>query len=141
VELTVASDVPAPTRRWSRIQLTHRHERLLVTLVALHSFSVGAMLFLVPQWTMGFAGWEHIDPVFFGRQAGIFHIVLAVAYVLEYQRYRGVSILITAKLIAVVFLAGATIVDPLPWAVWTSGLLDGLMAAVVWLVHRRVEAR
>ncbi len=118
------------------MKLNERHEHALVILVALHSFIVGAMLFVAPQWTMTFAGWERIEPVFFGRQAGVFHVVLATAYLLEYRRYRGVSILITAKIIAVIFLTGATVVDPLPWAVSTSGLLDGLMAIVVWWVHR-----
>ena len=120
------------------MRLTENHERLLIVLIALHTVIVGAMIFFLPQWTMRFAGWEAIEPPFFGHQAGVFHFVLALAYLLEYSRYRGVSILIAAKTIAVIFLAGATIVDPLPWAVWTSGILDGLMAAVVWWVHRQV---
>lgn len=123
------------------MRLTQGHLRLLVVLIALHSCIVGAMLFFAPQWAMSFAGWERIEPVFFGRQAGIFHVVLAVAYLIEYGRYRGVLTLVAAKSIAFVFLMGATIVDPLPWAVWVSGILDGLMAVVVVLVHRRVAAR
>ncbi|TFG38040.1 MAG: hypothetical protein E4H44_04445 [Candidatus Aminicenantes bacterium] len=115
-----------------------KHERLLVFLIALHSVSVGVMFLLLPQWTLRFAGWPGIEPVFFAYQAGIFHVVLAVAYLMEYARYRGVSILITAKIIAFVFLITATIIDPIPWAVWTSGILDGLMALAVWWVHRNV---
>jgi hypothetical protein len=123
------------------MRLTEKHERLLVFLIALHSIMVGTMFLLAPQWTMRFAGWGGIEPVFFAYQAGIFHFVLAMAYLIEYTRYRGVSILITAKTIAVVFLTGATIIDPLPWAVWTSGILDGLMAAVVWWVHRAIASQ
>lgn len=115
-----------------------KHERLLVFLIALHSVSVGVMFLLLPQWTLRFAGWPGIEPVFFAYQAGIFHVVLAVAYLMEYARYRGVSILITAKIVAFVFLITATIIDPIPWAVWTSGILDGLMAVLVWWVHRTV---
>jgi hypothetical protein len=115
-----------------------KHERLLVFLIALHSVSVGVMFLLLPQWTLRFAGWPGIEPVFFAYQAGIFHVVLAVAYLMEYARYRGVSILITAKIVAFVFLITATIIDPIPWAVWTSGILDGLMALAVWWVHRNV---
>lgn len=120
------------------MRVTERHERLLVDLIALHSIIVGSMFLSAPQWTMRFAGWKGIDPVFFAYQAGVFHLVLATAYVIEYRRYRGVSILIVAKTVALFFLIGATLIDPLPWAVWTSGLIDGSMAAVVWWVHREV---
>ena len=120
------------------MKLSEGHEKLLVSLIALHSASVGAMFLLAPQWTMRFAGWQGIDPIFFAYQAGIFHVVLAAAYLLEWHRYRGVSIVITAKIIACVFLVTATIIDPIPWAVWISGILDGLMAVVVWWVHRQV---
>jgi hypothetical protein len=120
------------------MRLTDRHERLLVVLIALHSIIVGAMFMSAPQWTMRFAGWRGIDPVFFAYQAGVFHLVLATAYLIEYRRYRGVTILIVAKTIALVFLIAATLIDPLPWAVWTSGIIDGAMAAVVWWVHRNV---
>ena len=120
------------------MRITENHERLLIFLVALHSIIVGGMFLLAPHWTMRFAGWRSIDPVFFAYQAGVFHLVLAAAYLLEYRQYRGVSIVITAKAIALVFLITATIIDPIPWAVWTSGILDGLMAVVVWWVHRTV---
>ena len=120
------------------MRLTENHERLLITLISLHSIIVGAMFMLAPQWTMRFAGWQGIEPVFFAYQAGVFHIVLAIAYAIEQQRYRGVSILVTAKTIAFVFLMSATVIDPLPWAVWSSGIIDGLMALVAWWVHRSV---
>jgi len=122
------------------MQLSSNHERILVFLISLHSTIVGLMFMLAPQWTMQFAGWRSIDPPFFAYQAGIFHFVLAVAYQLEYHRYRGIAILIAAKCIAFVFLLSAAVIDPIPWAVWTSGLLDGAMAFVAWQVHRRVAS-
>lgn len=122
------------------MQLNENHERLLIILIALHSAAVGVMFLILPQWTIHFAGWEGIEPVFFAFQAGIFHLVLATAYMLEYHQYRGISILLTAKCIAFVFLITATIIDPIPWAVWTSGILDGIMALVVWWVHRQVQS-
>lgn len=120
------------------MQLSEGHENLLVSLISLHSTIVGAMFLVLPQWTMRFAGWRGIDPTFFAYQAGVFHVILATAYLIEWRRYRGVTILITAKIVAFVFLTTATIIDPIPWAVWTSGILDGLMAAAVWWVHRNV---
>ena len=122
------------------MRLTENHERLLIVLIALHSAMVGTMFLIAPQWTMRFAGWYAIDPPFFAYQAGVFHFVLATAYLIEFKRYRGVSILLTAKGIAFVFLITATIIDPIPWAVWTSGVLDGIMALIVWRVHRAVAS-
>jgi hypothetical protein len=123
------------------MKLTEGHEKLLIHLIALHSIIVGTMFLLVPQWTIRFAGWQGIDPIFFAYQAGIFHVVLASAYLLEYHLYRGVSIVVTAKIIAFIFLITATLIDPIPWAVWTSGVLDGGMAVVVWWVHRTVGSQ
>ena len=118
------------------IKITPTHERLLVILIALHSVIVGAILFIAPQWGLRFGGWDGIDPEFFGRQAGIFHFVLATGYLIEYFRYRGVVLLISAKCIAVGFLTIMHFIDPNPWAVWVSSVGDGIMAALAWWIHR-----
>lgn len=115
-------------------------ERLLVALICAHSLGVGLLLMGVPQWALRFGGWEGIDPVFFAQQAGIFHVVLVAGYLLEWVRHRDVAFMIAAKTIAVVFLLGMWAVSDVPWAVPLSGVADGLMAAVVWWVHRRAQA-
>jgi hypothetical protein len=122
------------------MRLTERHEWLLITLVALHSAIIGVVFILAPNFTMQFGGWERIDPVFFGRQAGAFHIVLAAGYLMEFSKYRGIRLILIAKSFAFVFLLAYTIIDPLPWAVPASGVIDGLMALVVWWVHRQTES-
>jgi len=119
------------------MKLTKTHETILVFLVALHSAIIGVVFMFAPNWLVRFGGWEGIDPVFFGRQAGAFHLVLAVAYLIEYFNYDGIRILIMAKSFALVFLLVCTQVDPLPWAVPVSGVGDGLMALLVWWVHRQ----
>ncbi len=119
------------------MRLTERHEWLLITLVALHSAIIGVVFIIAPNFTMQFGGWERIEPVFFGRQAGAFHIVLAAGYLMEFAKYRGVRLILIAKSFAFFFLLVYTIIDPLPWAVPASGVIDGLMALVVWWVHRQ----
>jgi len=114
-------------------------ERALVALICAHSLGVGALLMSVPQWALRFGGWPGIDPQFFAQQAGIFHVVLVAGYILEYVRHRGVTFMITAKSIAVVFLLGVWLVSDVPWAVPLSGVADGLMAIVIWWVHRRAQ--
>ena len=122
------------------MHLTERHERLLIAFVALHSAVVGLLLILAPGLAAQLGGWERIDPAFFGRQAGAFHIVLAIGYLVEFARHRSISLILIAKTFAFAFLMVHAVLDPLPWAVPTSGVLDGLMALVVWWVHRAVRA-
>ena len=112
-------------------------ERWLIVLIALHSLGVGAALLFFTEWSAAFGGWGRIEPTFFARQAGAFHFVVALGYLLEYLRYRGIGLLLLAKSTAVVFLLSVTILgDGATWAVPLSALGDGLMAAAVILVHR-----
>jgi hypothetical protein len=121
------------------MRLTEVHERILIILVALHSTIIGIVFIAAPDWTVQFGGWERIEPVFFGRQAGAFHLVLAAGYLIEYFRYRGITLIVTAKSFALVFLLACAVYDGLPWAVPVSGVGDGAMALLVWMVHRRVH--
>lgn len=122
------------------MRLTENHERWLVMLVSLHSLTIAAMFFLVPVWAIQFAGWQRIEPLFFAHQAGAFHLALAAAYMIEHLRYRGIAVLVTAKTIALLFLAASAVFGSVPWAVPFSGLADGAMALVVAFVHLRVGA-
>lgn len=117
-----------------------RLERVLVVLIALHSLCVGASLLFLTRWGVAFGGWPRLEPAFFARQAGIFHFVVAAAYLIEVFRYRGVVILLTAKATAVVFLLAMWAVDGGPWAIPLSALGDAAMGALVFGVHRRVLA-
>jgi hypothetical protein len=120
-----------------------RWERVLVVLIALHSLVVGVFLLFATEWGARFGGFGSVQPLFFPRQAGAFHFVVAAAYLIECFRYRGVSILLTTKSIAVVFLVLITLVDDVPWVVPISALGDALMGLAVFLLRRAItrEAR
>jgi hypothetical protein len=120
------------------MQLTSSHERLLIILISLHSFIVGLMLLFTAEWAVRFAGWHGADPVFFIWQAGAFHFVLATGYLVEYFRWRSIALLLIAKTTAFVFLIGGSLIADTPWSVWFSGIADGAMALVAYLVHRAV---
>jgi len=120
------------------MKLTEKHERALIILIALHSIIVGVMLLFFAEWAVRFAGWAGAEPIFFIWQAGAFHFVLATGYLVEYFRWRSISILLIAKTIAFVFLIGGSLLAATPWSVWFSGLADGAMALVAFLVHRAV---
>ncbi len=113
-------------------------ERWLVVLVALHSAVVGVVLLGAPGWAAALGGWGDVDTVFFIRQGGAFHIVVAIGYLMEYFRHRTVSLLLTAKTLATVFLVFSWLADLSgAWALPFAALGDGLMAVLVFLVHQR----
>ncbi len=114
-----------------------RLERVFVVLVAAHSLAVGVGLAAEPVFTTGFAGFPPVSPVFFARQAGAFHLVLATGYLVDHFRNRSVAFLVAAKAIATVFLLGATVAGGVPWSVPFSAAADAAMGAVAWWLHRR----
>ena len=52
-------------------------ERTLVVLIALHSLVVGLFLTFATEWGARFGGFPSPVPLFFPRQAGAFHFVVA----------------------------------------------------------------
>jgi len=117
-----------------------RTEKWLVVLIAIHSYAVGFFLLFFTRWGADFGGWGEVVPLFFARQAGVFHFVVATGYLNEYFRYRGVTLLLTTKVIAVLFLVSMMMVaEPAPWTIGPSALADGAMALVAYLVHRKAQ--
>jgi hypothetical protein len=111
-------------------------ERTLVALIALHSLVVGLFLTFATDWGARFGGFPSPVPLFFPRQAGAFHFVVAGVYLVEYFRYRGVLLLVMTKSIAVVFLGLTTVLVTVPWVVPLSGLGDAALALAVVLLRR-----
>ena len=123
----------------SREVLVRKLEWWLVVLIALHTYGIGVTLLALPEWSLRIGGWETIPPLFFPRQAGVFHLVLGTGYLFEYLRLRSVSLLLVAKACAFVFLIGATLLATVPWFVTFAGVVDGLMGLTVLVVHLRVN--
>jgi hypothetical protein len=114
-------------------------ERSLVLLITAHTLGVGSMLLFAPAWSCQvFGGWTALGPLFFPRQSGIFHFILAFGYLHEYFRHRGVTIMVAAKALALGFLLACAALDAVPWVVPFSGITDGLMGLTILLLHRRV---
>jgi len=113
-------------------------EKLLVVLIALHSYAVGAMLLFFPDWSVHFGGWpDAVYPQFYIRQGGAFHLVLATAYLIEYFRTRSVTLLIFAKCCATVFLTSCSIYYGYPWVLPLSAAADAAMGVCAFVVHRK----
>ena len=118
-------------------------ERLGVVLVVAHSLLVGALLIFFTGWTLEFAGFGSSVDYFFPRQSGVFHIVIAIGYAVEYRRSHGITLLLLAKFSAVVFLLLLSSWN-VAWSVPFSGIADGLMLVGMAFLHgqagrRRIE--
>jgi hypothetical protein len=111
-------------------------ERALVVLIALHSVVVGLFLSFATDWGARFGGFPSPVPLFFPRQAGAFHFVVAGVYLIEYFAYRGVALLVMTKAIAVAFLGLTTALAVVPWVVPLSGLGDLVMGLAVLTLRR-----
>jgi hypothetical protein len=121
-----------------RSELLERAERALVVAIALHSVGVGLLLAFATEWGARFGGFRAVSPLFFPRQAGAFHLVVAAVYLVEYFRYRGVLLLVLTKAVAVLFLGVSSALPDATWVVPLSGVGDAAMAlAVVWLRRSR----
>ncbi len=107
-----------------------------VYLVALHSFFIGAGMAVAPKWVLGFGGFSD-TPAFFVRQGGVFHVVLAAVYFLEWQRRQRLGAMLVAKWTASVFLVASVLSgEASAWAVKVSLVGDIAMAIVATLMAR-----
>jgi hypothetical protein len=128
--MAAADRARAERTPWERLEIW------VVALVIAHSVGVGLMLTFAPGWSTRFAGWPDVEPLFFPRQAGVFHFVVAFAYGYELLRVRGVTILVLTKAVACIFLVAATLFGESAWSVPFSGVADGMMGLVVLAVHQ-----
>ncbi len=119
-------------------------DRLLsawVVLVALHSYAVGTFLLFATEWGARFGGFGAVSPLFFARQAGIFHFVLATAYLVERFVHGGVVVLLMAKATAVVFLLAMWALGVDAWSIPLSAVGDAAMGVASFVLARRASAR
>jgi hypothetical protein len=108
-----------------------------VVLVALHSYAVGVFLLFLTEWGARFGGFGEVSPLFFARQAGVFHFVIATAYLVEWFVHRGVIVMLLAKASAVVFLLAVWALGVDAWSVPLSAAGDAVMGTATFLLWRR----
>jgi hypothetical protein len=111
-----------------------------VVLVALHSYAVGTFLLFATEWGARFGGFGAVSPLFFARQAGIFHFVIATAYLVERFVHGGVVVLILAKATAVIFLLAMWALGVNAWSIPLSAAADAAMGVITVLLWRHQTA-
>ena len=112
-----------------------------VVLVALHSYAVGVFLLFATEWGARFGGFGEVSPLFFARQAGVFHFVLATAYLVEWFVHGGLVIMISAKAMAVAFLVAMWLLGVDAWSVPLSAAGDTVMGVATFVLSRRIRAK
>jgi len=113
---------------------------LMILVVAGHSLALGLCLLSFPQWTLRAVGWEYAGEVFWPSQAGLFLIILGVAYATAVRWRPLVWLLIGSKACAIVFLSAHAFWLDAPRLAGYLGLADGAMGlttALLWLSVRR----
>lgn len=108
-----------------------------VWLVALHSYAVGAVMLLFPGLAVSVGGFPEPETLFFLRQGGVFHLVVATGYLLEFRRSGTVGLMVFAKTVATIFLGLSWWFSPhAQWLIAASALGDGAMGAAAWWLSR-----
>jgi hypothetical protein len=104
--------------------------------VALHSILTGLALVVQPTWSMKLVGFSPICERFFPTQGGVFHIVMAVAYVMgaiNAQKYYHVIVFaIIVKTAATLFLFTYCLTVEFKWIILLFGIGDGLMGLMIF---------
>ncbi len=121
-----------------------RYLKIFLWLVAIHSFCVGLGLILIPLEYYDLFGFGNYQGNFFKIQAGIFHLVLVIAYVfaaLDPVKYRVMILFsILAKFIATFFLIGYSLFGEMVWMVLVSGIADFLMGLILLTFYLKMNS-
>jgi hypothetical protein len=112
---------------------------LAVLAVAAHSIALGIAFLLFPMRTLGLVGWEYAGPVFWPSQAGLFLLILGVAYAAAIRLRALVWFVIGSKAGAFVFLLVSAAWVDAPRIVGLLGCGDGLMGLAVALAFWRLR--
>ena len=120
-----------------------KYLKIFLWLVAIHSFCVGLGLMVIPLEHYDLFGFEDYQGDFFKIQAGLFHLVMVIAYVfaaLDPVKYR-VMILysIIAKFAATLFLISYSIFGEPVWMVIVSGIADFIMGLILLAFYRKLN--
>lgn len=117
--------------------------RIVLQLIALHSFMVGVGLMLMPTNLMDYLGFNECTERFFPTQGGVFHIVMAIGYLMaasKSSKYECMIIFsIIVKMCATIFLLVYYIFIAQTWMILFSGITDCLMGIIIWHLYTKTK--
>ena len=110
----------------------------ILWLVAIHSICFGISLVILPVNVIELFGF-HLTEKFFADQGGVFHLVVAVAYIwaaLDLENsFKLIVLSCTAKFVATIFLLSYFIFVDHKFMVIFSGLADFLMGFAILALY------
>ena len=119
----------------------------ILWLVAIHSICFGISLVILPINIIELFGF-HLTEKFFADQGGVFHLVVAVAYIwaaLDLKNsFKLIVLSCTAKYVATIFLLSYFFFADHKFMVIFSGLADFLMGftiMVLYILYRKQDAK
>ena len=115
--------------------LPSRRLSVFLLLVAAHSFTVGILLVIQPPVLMALMGFGVIEQPFFPCQGGVFHMIMAIAYVcgaFDVRKNRNMIIFaIIVKMAAAGFLFSYFYFMERLIVVFLSGVVDLGMGVII----------
>ena len=119
--------------------------QVFIILIAIHSFCVGLSLMLLPSDWFTLFGFAELNNRFFPVQGGVFHIVMAALYILSLRSETCLAVLlpfiIGVKLFAFVFLISYYVFFEHLTVILLSGIGDGLMGVVLYVLFKNNKER
>ncbi len=116
---------------------------IFLWLVAIHSFSVGVGLIVLPYSFMHYLGYEFCAESFFRCQGGVFHIAVSAGYAMAAYNHRKfeclVILAIIIKFAATIFLFIYSFVGSSIAIIVLSGVSDFIMAIVILYLYLRIK--
>lgn len=112
---------------------------LVMWMIAFHSLCVGVGLIIAPSELFEFLGYSKCTERFFPTQGGVFHIIMAIGYIMgaiKYPESYDLTIFtIVVKFCATAFLIIYFIAIKQTWLILFSGVADGLMGIIVYRLY------
>ena len=113
----------------------------LLWIFVLHTLGVAIGLLVLPSEYLIYFGFQNYHGRFFQMQAGVFHLVMAVAYLLAlYQGENAPGLIyfaVLAKSIAVFFLAFYYLFVEQIWMILLSALGDGFFGMLLLILYNQ----
>ena len=110
-------------------------------LVALHSIAIGLVLIAQPTLLMTLSGFSSECERFFPTQGGVFHFLMATAYIMgatNIGKYHYLIVFsIFVKAVGTFFLIIYCIIVEFKWIVLLSGIGDGAMGLMIFLALKK----
>jgi hypothetical protein len=119
--------------------------RGLLWLFVIHTTTVAIGLFVLPTEYLTYFGLDGYEGRFFQTQAGVFHLVMGVAYLLALfygqEQKALIYFAIIAKSMAVVFLLIYFSLFEQSWIIIFSAFGDGFLGGMLYFLSIRSEIR